>query len=300
MLGAGEEVEDDVRVVEVADLWAVERGEAAHDRQQGGGPRAALRGRQRLVPGQRRPERLGAPPFGDEPLRRPDDVERVRLARLRRVRPGGDAVAAEDAADGCGVRVTDGGDVEPQLEPGPAPGDPGHAIAERLAGQRLAVGGGRERDPGVGMEVVDVGGVDQAVHRGVDRRRRAAAAVEAVVERRDHLVLALDPRVDVDQRAQAVEPQHREPRVGQRAQVAAGSLDPQQLDGRPGDRVDRRALGRGVAARVVRVARVRAEAARPVEQRLAGRGRVDAHAPHPAWLPPTRSATIVAAYPDRA
>ena len=33
------------------------------------------------------------------------------------------------------------------------------------------------------MEVVDVGGVDQPVHRRVDRRRGAAAAVEAVVER---------------------------------------------------------------------------------------------------------------------
>ena len=50
------------------------------------------------------------------------------------------------------------------------------------------------------MQVVDVRGVDQAVHRGVDRRRRAALAVQAVVERRDHLVLALDPGIDVDQR----------------------------------------------------------------------------------------------------
>ena len=48
------------------------------------------------------------------------------------------------------------------------------------------------------------------------------------------------------------------------------------------------ALRRGVAPGVVRGATVGAESVRPVEQ-LADR-RV--HAPHPAWLPPTRSAAI--------
>ena len=121
-------------------------------------------------------------------------------------------MAAEDRADGLRVRPLDRGDVEAQLEPGAPPRDPGHAVAEAVARQRLAVGGGRERDPGVRVEVVDVGGVDQPVHRGVDRRRRAAPPVQAVVERGDHLVLALDARVDVDQRAQPVEPQHRQAR----------------------------------------------------------------------------------------
>ena len=102
-------------------------------------------------------------------------------------------------------------------------------------------------------------GVDEAVHRGVDRRRGAAAAEQAVVERGDHLVLAVDARVDVDERAQPVEPQDRQAGLGQRPEIAAGALDPQQLDGRAGDRVDRRAFGRRVAARVVRVARVRAQ-----------------------------------------
>ena len=73
------------------------------------------------------------------------------------------------------------------------------------------------------MQVVDVRGVDEAVHRGVDRRRRAALAVQAVVERGDHLVLALDARVDVDERAQPVEAQHREAGLGQGAEVAARS-----------------------------------------------------------------------------
>ena len=76
-------------------------------------------------------------------------------------------------------------------------------------------------------------GVDEPVHGGVDRRRRAALAVQAEVERGDHLVLALHARVDVDERAQPVEPQHGQPGLGQRAEVAAGALDPQQLDVSP-------------------------------------------------------------------
>ena len=79
--------------------------------------------------------------------------------------------------------------------------------------------GGRDRDARVGVQVVDVRGIDQAVHRGVDRRRGAALAVQAVVERRDHLVLAVDAGVDVHQRAHAVEAQHREARLVECAEV---------------------------------------------------------------------------------
>ena len=75
-------------------------------------------------------------------------------------------------------------------------------------------------------------GVDEAVHRGVDRRRGAAAAVQAVVERGDHLVLALDAR-DRRRRARGAGPAAaRRARLGQRAEVAAGALDPEQLDRR--------------------------------------------------------------------
>ena len=63
------------------------------------------------------------------------------------------------------------------------------------------------------MQVVDVRGIHQAVHRRVDRRRRAALAVQAVVERGDHLVLAVDARVHVNERAHAVEAQHGEARL---------------------------------------------------------------------------------------
>ena len=156
----------------------------------------------------------------------------------------------------CGFASLHRGDVQAELEAGPPPRHPHHPVAEALLGQRLAVGRGGQRDARVGVQVVDVRGVDQAVHRGVDRRRGAALAVQAVVERGDHLVLALDARVDVDQRAQPVQPQHRQTRLGQRAEVAAGALDPQQLDRLPVTGSVAVALGRGVAAGVVGVARV--------------------------------------------
>ncbi len=79
---------------------------------------------------------------------------------------------------------------------------------------------------------------DEPVHRGVDRRCRAALAVAAEVERGDHLVFALVARVHVDERAEPVEAQHREAGLGQRAEVAAGALHPHQLDRLAGDGVE--------------------------------------------------------------
>ena len=49
----------------------------------------------------------------------------------------------------------------------------------------------------------------------------AALAVQAEVERGDHLVLARLARVHVDQRAQPVEPQYGEPRLRERSEVSA-------------------------------------------------------------------------------
>ena len=120
--------------------------------------------------------------------------------------------------------------------------------------------------PGVGVQVVDVRGVDEAVHRGVDRRRGTALAVQAVVEGRDHLVLAVDAGVDVDERTHPVQPQHREPTGGQGAEVTAGALHPQQLDVLAGDGVGLGALGGGVAAGVVGVLGVGAQPVRALDE----------------------------------
>ena len=199
-----------------------------------------------------------------------------------------------------GFAAPDLGHVETELEPRAPPADPGDPVAEAASGQRLAIGGGRERDAGVGMQVVDMVGLDEPVHGGVDRRRRAAPTMKAEVERGDHLVLAIDPRVDVDQATQTIEAQDREACLGQRAEVAARTLHPQQLDRQPGHRVDPGPLRGGIPAREVRVPGVRAEAIRALEQGAdrrarVGPGRLQAHAPQPAWAPPTRSATIASA-----
>src|SRR3712207_6875626 len=57
----------------------------------------------------------------------------------------------------------------------------------------------------------------------------------------------------------SVQPEDREAALVQGAQVAAGALDPDQLDRPAGHRVGLRALGGGVAAGVVGVARVGAQ-----------------------------------------
>ena len=183
------------------------------------------------------------------------------------VAPGRDAVAAEDARRSPAGSPLDRGDVEAELEAGPAPRHPDHLVAEALLGQRLAVGSGRERDAGVRVQVVDVGGLDEPVHRGVDRRGRSARAVQAVVERGDHLVLALDAGVDV-RRARAAG------RAAARRGPASVSVPRSPPDpfthssstGSAGDRVGLGPLGGGVAPGVVGVARIGAQPVGPGEQ----------------------------------
>ena len=123
--------------------------------------------------------------------------------------------------DGLRVSRGDSRDIQAELEAGPPPGHPCHPVAEALPRQFLPVGGGSQRDARVRVQVIHMRGVHQAVHGGVDGRRGAAFAMQAVVERGHHLVLALDAGVDIDERAQPVQPQYRQARRGQRTQVTA-------------------------------------------------------------------------------
>jgi len=301
MLGPGQEIEDDIVAVVVTDLGPVRRGQAPDHGQQGGGTRLSVGPGQGLVTRDRRPERVGPTALGDKPLGGPDDLERALLAFFRGVAPGRDAVAAQDRPDGLRLALAQRRDIEAELKAGSSPGHPGHAVAKALAGERLAIGRRCQGDPRIGMEVIDVGGVDETVHRRIDRWRRPAASVEAVVERGDHLVLALDARIDGDERAKSVEPEDGQIVLGERAKVATRALDPEHLD-RPADhRVDGAALGRRVAPGEVGVALIGAQPVRTVEQvadLLAVRRhavRSTGQAPQPACWPPTRSATIEAA-----
>ena len=94
--------------------------------------------------------------------------------------------------------------------------------------------------------------------------------VQAVVERLDHLVLTVDARVDVDERAEPVEPQHGKSRGRQGAEIASRTLDPEQIDGAPRDRIEALALARGVAAGVVRVPGIGAETVRARDEVVDG------------------------------
>ena len=301
VLGVRQEVQDDVGVGEVADHRAVAprrcRGSSARGRRPWRGARPPAG---RRTPSSAGPNGSAFAVLGDVGRGGLDDPERVGLGLLAGVAPGGDAVAAEDAADGLRVLLLDLGDVEAELEARTAPRHPHDLVAEDLLGQLLAVGRGRDRDAGVRVQVVDVRRVDEAVHGGVDRRRGTALAVQAVVEGRDHLVLAVHAGVDVDERAHPVEPQHGEAGSRQRAEVAAGALHPQQLDVLAGDRVGLGALGGGVAAGVVGVPRVGAQPVRPRRSAVDGglrssRCRVPTGCRgqfQPACVPPTRSASI--------
>jgi len=106
-----------------------------------------------------------------------------------------------------------------------------------------------------------------------------------VIERGDHLVFALHPRVDVHQRAQPVQPQHGEVFLCQRAQIATRALDPQQLHRLASDGVGLDGLGGRVPAGVVGVARVSAQPVRAGDQLLDDgiRGRGGVVVGHEKW-----------------
>ncbi|MDI2022617.1 hypothetical protein PJL18_03157 [Paenarthrobacter nicotinovorans] len=169
-------------------------------------------------------------------------------------------MAAQDGADGLRVGLLDRGDVQAQLETGTTPRHPHHLVAKDLGSQGFAVNGGCDRDARVRVKVVNVGGVHQAVHGGIDRRRGAALAVEAVIEGGHHFVFALDAGVNGLQCLQPVQPEYCEVLRLQGAEVAAGALDPKKLYVLTRDGVLLCALGGGVAAGEVGVPLVRAEA----------------------------------------
>ena len=175
----------------------------------------------RLIAGELVAEGLGGTVLGDVCGGGLDDPQRVAFGVVAGVAPCSDAVPAQDAADRLRVMLPDFGDVEPELEAWAPPWHPNDLAAEDLGGETFTIGSRGDRDPGVGVQVVDVSGIDQPVHRGVDRRCRAALAVQAEIEGGDHLVLTLDAGVDVDERPQSVESQGRQTVLGERAEVAS-------------------------------------------------------------------------------
>ena len=220
------------------------------------GQAPAVIGRQRLVPGAHRAERIGPAPLGDEALGAADHVERDRLASVGRVGPGRQPVAPQHHAPQAGIVGRQRCDLQAQLEAGSAPRHPRHLAAEALLGQRLAIHRRRQGDHRVGMQVIHVARIHQRVHRGVDRRRCAAGPPATVIERGHHLVLVIDAAVHGLQGAHTVEPQGRQAVGSKRAEVATRALHVQHLAGLAGHGIGDRGLARRVAAPVVRHPRV--------------------------------------------
>ena len=209
MLGRGQEVQHHIGVGEVADHRLVVGGDRAQRRRQRGslGPPLGLgqRARSRPAPGRTAPAsrsrrcRSAAVSMIHSELA--SDSSEVAPQAVMPWPPRMQPIA-------CGLSALILAMSRPSWNPGRRHGTHTTLSPKILLGQLLTVGGGGDGDPGVGMQVVHVGGVDQTVHRGVDRRGGPALAVQAVVERGDHLVLAVDAGIDVDQRPHPVQPQH--------------------------------------------------------------------------------------------
>jgi hypothetical protein len=87
------------------------------------------------------------------------------------------------------------------------------------------------------MEMVDMGRLDEAVHRGVDAGGGAWRAEDAVVEELVHLVLVLLAPIHIVQSSDAIETQDRQTLSGECAQVTTRALDPHHLEVAGGRRV---------------------------------------------------------------
>ena len=220
--------------------------------------------------------------------RRLDHPEAVGCRFVARGTPRRDAVTTQYHPNSVRVVLIDRCDVEAQLESGATPGDPGNPGAKDVSSQSFAVCRCRDGNGAVGMQMVDMRGLDQAVHRSVDGWRGPTPAVQAKVKRRHHLVLPSLSGIDGDQRSQPVEAQDGQPGFGQRAEIATGALDPHEINIFVRDGVALTSLRRGVAAGEICVPPVCPEAMRSLKQ-LCGDG---VHAPHPTCSPPTLSAMI--------
>ncbi len=129
-------------------------------------------------------------------------------------------MAAEDDTDRLGVTCGDFGDVEAELETGPAPRDPDGSLTETGLCKGFAVSSGGKSNTSVRVKVVDVVGFNKTVHGGVDRRCRTTLTVQAEVEGGDHFVFVLFTGVNTDEFTQTVHAEHGQPLFGKRAEVA--------------------------------------------------------------------------------
>ena len=198
--------------------------------------------------------------FRLEPGNRPvDDVDGQGVAGFRIVIPGEKAVAFEN--DALGGRVFKAEFFQPQAQfiARTLPGQPADLATEDLLRQLLRIGGSRNRDDRVGMHVIDMLLRHIGMQRRVDGGGAGVEVEGAMRQIADHLVFECDAAIDALQRAQLVHIKSGKTVHLDRADIAARTLDPENLDQLARQRVLLHHLGRGIAAAIIGHALVRAE-----------------------------------------
>ena len=193
-----------------------------------------------------------------------DDVERVLVTGLGRVGPGEQAMCLEHRALELRILLRELAQLQAKLVARADPGQPADFPAKYLFGQRPGIGRGRDGDERVGMHVIDVRPVDQAMQRRVDAGR-ARIQVESAVRVQRHqravgvLVGGLRRTVELLQRPKFLHVQRGETIQLHGAQVATRPLDPEHIDLSPGQRILFADLCRSIAATKIGNALVAAE-----------------------------------------
>ena len=273
-VGAADEFQHGVGIVEVAQLEFLLADLPAQQGHQAGDEVRAVSRRQRL--GDLAAEHGLLHVRGQPFLGALDHREGRLVARLGRVAPGEQAVALEDDALQLRLFLRQLFQFQAQVVARTLPRQPTQFAFEDLLGQRAAVPAGGDRDHRIRMHVVDVPAVDVGVQRRVDRRGARVQVERAVRQVADHLVLVFQAAVALFERLQLVHVQGREAVQFDRTQVAAGTLHPQHVDLFARERIRHDDLGRRIAAAEVRDAQVGTEQVGTVQQqfRFAQRGGV--------------------------
>ena len=188
------------------------------------------------------------------------------VARLVVVGPVDEAVLPHDEALGIRVLLLGLLHEQAELETGPHPRNPDDLVAVDLAGQLLGALRRGDADGGIRMRVIDMLERQEAVERRVDAAGARIQVERGVAEHADHRIferrlhsLGRAGGVDGLQTDQLLLIERREVLAEAGAEIAAGTLDPEDLDRLAREGVLLDDLGAGVAAAGVGDALVGAE-----------------------------------------
>ena len=188
-----------------------------------------------------------------------DRADAVEVALALRGAPGKEPMAAEDQPVRARVVPDRRFDEQRELEAGPLPRHPDDAPAEpaiEFLELLFAVCRCGQRDGPVGMQMIDVRRGEKRVQRRIDRRGDAVLAECGGRVVLHHLVFEGFAAIARLELFQLVEIEQREPRVGDRAEIAAAAFHREHADRRTRERIGQIDLRARVAAAEVRDAQV--------------------------------------------